>query len=179
MNPEIRLADVIARCRAAGDFNLLIQAIPYATFLGMKCQVAGDGRIAFTLPVREENVGNPTLPALHGGAIGGFMEHAAIIHLLATMDTPRMPKTIDLTVDYLRAGLYRDCHASCTVTRQGRRVANVTISCWQDDPAEPITQARAHFLLAEPDASNIDDAVVGSDVASSATSTDDVPGAAK
>lgn len=148
MKEMIRLSDVIEACKAEGSFDRLIDAIPYARLLGMRCLVR-DGSLQFLLPAREENIGNPTLPALHGGAIGGFMEHAALVHLLATMDTPRMPKTIDLTIDYLRAGLYRDCHASCTVTRQGRRVANVMITCWQDDPSEPITQARAHFLLAE------------------------------
>lgn len=151
MNMNARLSDVVAQCRATGNFDRLVEAIPYARLLGMQCRVAA-GKVEFLLPAKQENIGNPTLPALHGGAIGGFMEHAAIIHLLATMDTPRMPKTIDLSIDYLRAGHYRDCHASCTVTRQGRRVANVMITCWQDDPAEPITQARAHFLLAEPEA---------------------------
>lgn len=150
-SPQQRLSEVVASCRAQGNFDRLVEAIPYAAFLGMRC-VSEGGALRFVLPARQENIGNPTLPALHGGAIGGFMEHAAIIHLLATMDTPRMPKTVDLSIDYLRAGHYRDCHASCTVTRQGRRVANVMISCWQDDPAEPITQARAHFLLAEPEA---------------------------
>lgn len=150
MNSSKRLSDVVAQCRRESNFDRLIEAIPYARLLGMQCRV-DDGRVTFTLPAREQNIGNPTLPALHGGAIGGFMEHAAIVHLLATMDTPRMPKTIDLTIDYLRAGHYRDCHASCTVTRQGRRVANVMVSCWQEDPSEPITQARAHFLLADPE----------------------------
>lgn len=148
-----RLIDVITQCRAAGNFDPLVSAIPYAAFLGMRCSVEEDGDILFCLPARAENIGNPTLPALHGGAIGGFMEHSAIIHLLATMGTPRMPKTIDLSIDYLRAGHYRDCWACCTVTRQGRRVANVMISCWQDERGEPIAQARAHFLLADPEAS--------------------------
>lgn len=161
MSMNIRLTDVIAACRQAGSFDRLVDAIPYARFLGMRCEVGADGVIAFILPARQENIGNPTLPALHGGAIGGFMEHAALIHLLATMDTPRMPKTVDLSIDYLRAGHYRDCRASCTVTRQGRRVANVMISCWQDDPAEPIAQARAHFLLAEPDAAAVGEGARG------------------
>lgn len=152
MTNAARFSDFIRRCREEGNFDTLVDAIPYARFLGMRCVREADGTLRFLLPAREDNIGNPTLPALHGGAIGGFMEHAAIIHLLATMDTPRMPKTIDLSIDYLRAGHYRDCHASCTVTRQGRRVANVTITCWQEDPGEPITQARAHFLLADPDA---------------------------
>ncbi len=152
MNNPKRLLDVMAECRQAGNFDRLVEAIPYAAFLGMRCDVGYDGKILFRLSARQENIGNPTLPALHGGAIGGFMEHAAIVHLLATMDIPRLPKTIDLSIDYLRAGYYRDCVASCTVTRQGRRVANVMISCWQDNPDEPIAQARAHFLLTDPEA---------------------------
>ena len=152
MTTAARLVDVIVQCRNAGNYAPLVDAIPYAHFLGMRCTVEEDGDILFVLPAKQENIGNPTLPALHGGAIGGFMEHAAIIHLLATMGTPRMPKTIDLSIDYLRAGHYRDCWASCTVTRQGRRVANVMISCWQDDRNEPIAQARAHFLLADTEA---------------------------
>ncbi|MFP5441451.1 MAG: PaaI family thioesterase [Gammaproteobacteria bacterium] len=150
------LADVIRQCRAAGNYDRLVEAIPYARFIGMRCEVEADGSLLFRLPAKQENIGNPTLPALHGGAIGGFMEHSALVYLLATMDQPRMPKTIDLSIDYLRAGHYRDCWASCTVTRQGRRVANVTISCWQDDRAAPITHARAHFLLADPDAAAVD-----------------------
>lgn len=145
-----RLVDVIGECRRQGDFNRLIDAIPYAHFLGMRCELGHDGAVRFRLPARQENIGNPTLPALHGGAIGGFMEHSAIIHLLITMDIPRLPKTVDLSIDYLRAGHFRDVHASCTVVRQGRRVANVAIDAWQDDPAEPIATARAHFLLADP-----------------------------
>lgn len=145
------LNDLIARCRAGGDFNPLVEAIPYARFLGFRC-VHGEGGLRFLLPARPENIGNPTLPALHGGAIGGFMEQAALIHLLATMDTPRLPKTVDLSLDYLRAGHFRDLWACCTVTRQGRRVANVMVSAWQDNPDEPVANARAHFLLADPDA---------------------------
>lgn len=151
MSKSRRLTDVMTECREAGNYNRLVEAIPYAKFLGMQCVLDEKGGISFLWPAREENIGNPTLPALHGGAIGGFMEHAAIVHLLATMDIPRLPKTIDLSIDYLRAGYYRDCHASCTVTRQGRRVANVMVSCWQDNAEEPIAQARVHFLLADPE----------------------------
>ncbi|MGB1222023.1 MAG: PaaI family thioesterase, partial [Alcanivoracaceae bacterium] len=59
------------------------------------------------------------------------------------------PKTIDFTIDYLRAGHYRDTYAECRVTRLGRRVANVHISAWQVRREDPIAIARAHFLLAE------------------------------
>src|SRR5690606_16371236 len=71
------------------------------------------------------------LPALHGGVIAGFMEHAAMLHLLMFMGIPHLPKIIDFSIDYLRAGHYRDTYAQCQVWRQGRRVANVAITAWQ------------------------------------------------
>lgn len=45
------------------------------------------------------------------------MEQAAIIFILLQMGEPRVPKTIDFTIDYLRAGLFRDTYAECSVTR--------------------------------------------------------------
>ena len=106
------------------------------------------------LPKHDNVVGNPTLPALHGGAVAGFMEQAAIIFILLQMGEPKVPKTIDFTIDYLRAGLFRDTYAECSVTRLGRRIANVHISAWQKNRQEPITIARAHFLLSDDGATD-------------------------
>lgn len=132
--------------QATGDFTLLLNAIPYARLIGINCVRQGNDLI-FQLPAIQGNVGNPLLPALHGGVIAGFMELAAAIHLLMGMGTARMPKIIDFSVDYLRAGLYRETYAQCQVWRQGRRVANVAITAWQTTAAEPIATARAHFKI--------------------------------
>jgi len=93
---------------------------------------------------------NPILPALHGGVIAGFMEHAAMLHLLMFMGIPHLPKIIDFSIDYLRAGHYRDTYVQCQVWRQGRRVANVAMTAWQTSQSEPIATARAHFKVDEP-----------------------------
>ncbi|MCY1524341.1 hypothetical protein D9M68_592700 [compost metagenome] len=60
-----------------------------------------------------------------------------------------MPKIIDFSIDYLRAGHYRDTYVQCQVWRQGRRVANVAITAWQTTQTEPIATARAHFKVDE------------------------------
>ena len=143
------LKSLIAACRA-GDkpYQELIDQVPYARFLGIEVQAQGE-ELTFRLPQHPDIIGNPTLPALHGGAVAGFMEQAAIIFILLHMGEPRVPKTIDFTIDYLRAGHYRDTFAACTVTRLGRRIANVHISAWQQRRDTPITIARAHFLLSD------------------------------
>jgi len=143
------LKALIGACRAGeADYQDLIDRVPYACFLGIELRVQGE-ELTFILPRKESNIGNPTLPALHGGAVAGFMEQAAIIFILLEMGEPRVPKTIDFTIDYLRAGHFRDTYAECRITRLGRRIANVHISAWQKRREEPITIARAHFLLSD------------------------------
>src|SRR3989338_5803445 len=130
------------------DYDGLISLIPYAKLIGIECLRLGD-EMVFRLPASRDTLGNPTLPAIHGGVLAGFMEHAATLHLLMFMGLPHLPKIIDFSIDYLRAGHYRDTYAQCQVWRQGRRVANVAINAWQTTEAEPIATARAYFKVDE------------------------------
>ena len=132
-----------------GDYGELLQRIPYAALIGVECSRVGD-ELLFRLPANKDNIGNPLLPAIHGGVIAGFMELAAALHLLVSTGSPGVPKIIDFSLAYLRAGQFRDTWARCQVCRQGRRVANVAITAWQSTEAEPIATARAHFKLEEP-----------------------------
>jgi acyl-coenzyme A thioesterase PaaI-like protein len=78
------------------------------------------------------------------------MEHAAMLHLLMFMGTAHLPKILDFSIDYLRAGHYRGTYVQCRVWRQGHRVASVAITAWQTNQTEPIATARAHFRGDEP-----------------------------
>ncbi|MCJ1877829.1 PaaI family thioesterase [Pseudomonas nitroreducens] len=142
----VNIEAMVRAAHESKDYDPLIDAIPYARLLGIRCLRLGDDAI-FHLPANPENIGNPTLPALHGGVIAGFMEHSALLHLLMFMGIPHMPKIIDFSIDYLRAGHFRDTYAQCQVWRQGRRVANVAITAWQTTRTEPIATARAHFKV--------------------------------
>lgn len=132
-----------------GDYASVLKLIPYASLIGVECSRVGDD-LLFRLPANKDNIGNPLLPAIHGGVIAGFMELSAALHLLIATGSPGVPKIIDFSLDYLRAGQFRDTWARCQVCRQGRRVANVAITAWQSTEAEPIATARAHFKIDEP-----------------------------
>ncbi|MCP1444197.1 acyl-coenzyme A thioesterase PaaI-like protein [Pseudomonas sp. GGS8] len=139
----------LQQAHAQGDYTALLQLIPYAELIGVECSRVGD-ELLFRLPANKDNIGNPLLPAIHGGVIAGFMELSAALHLLIFTGSPGVPKIIDFSLDYLRAGQFRDTWARCQVCRQGRRVANVAIAAWQSTEAEPIATARAHFKIEEP-----------------------------
>jgi uncharacterized protein (TIGR00369 family) len=120
--------------------------IPYVEYLGIRA--AGDPESPlFRLPYQEKLIGNPHLPALHGGVIAGFAETAALLHLIRTLRGARFPKSIDFSIDYLRSGRPVESFAACEVVRVGSRVALVQVRCWQKGPELPIAVARGHFLL--------------------------------
>lgn len=143
---ELNINALVRQAHETNNYDALIELIPYARLIGIECLRLGDDMV-FRLPASKDNIGNPILPALHGGVIAGFMEHAAMLHLLMFMGIPHLPKIIDFSIDYLRAGHYRDTFVQCQVWRQGRRVANVAITAWQTNQTEPIATARAHFKV--------------------------------
>ena len=134
----------------------LVEGIPYIGFLGVGFERRGD-ELTATLPYSKHLVGNPILPALHGGAVGAFLEIAAQIELAWQIYWPQfeagatgpklIPKTIDFTVDYLRSGLPRDAYARAVVNRSGRRFASVHVEAWQDNRSKLFAQATGHFLM--------------------------------
>jgi len=156
-----RMAALVAEAKAAGDPAIIAAGIPYSRFLGLSFALAepaigasparGVGSaILGTLTFSRTIIGNPVLPALHGGAIGALLESTAIVELIWMSETPLLPKTINITIEYLRAGKCVDTFARALVTRHGRRVANVRIEAWQDDMDRPIAIAVAHFLTVAP-----------------------------
>jgi uncharacterized protein (TIGR00369 family) len=144
--PAGTLLERLTAAKAAHDYQGLIDLVPYARFLGLTAELAGDELIT-TMRFGAHLIGNPSLPALHGGTLGALLESAAIFQLLWRAETIVLPKTITLTVDYLRSGAPVDTHARGTITRQGRRVTNVRMEAWQADRAAPVATAHAIFLV--------------------------------
>ncbi len=154
----------VIKQRRDAALGALAEGVPYIRFLGIRFDRRGDELTAL-LPFDEKLIGNPFLPALHGGVTAAFLETTAVIELgwamlwedvesgaieaeaLDHASLPRMPKTIDFTVDYLRSGLPRDAYARARVNRLGRRYASVHVEAWQDNRARLFAQATGHFLM--------------------------------
>jgi uncharacterized protein (TIGR00369 family) len=144
------LLEMLAVARATGDFQPLIDAIPYARFLGIQA-VEHQGQQVAKLVYKPELIGNPALPALHGGTLGALLESTAVFELFFSSQTVLLPKTITVTIDYLRSAKPLDTYAKGTITRQGRRVVTVSVRAWQEDPDKPVATANAHLLVMAPE----------------------------
>lgn len=122
-----------------------LSAAPFARFLNVELDLRGD-ELTLILPYRRDLIGNIMLPALHGGAIGALLELTALT-TVSLRGGQHLPKTIDITVDYLRSGKPMATYARAKVTRLGRRIANVSAEAWQQERADPIAHLHGHFLL--------------------------------
>ncbi len=128
------------------EANTILQGVPYAQFLGMQIELAGDEMTA-VLPFSQHIIGNPVLPAIHGGVLGAFMELTALAELLLKEGQARQPRVIDVTIEYLRSGRSLTTFARADIKKVGRRIANVHVEAWQSERAQPIAALRGHFLV--------------------------------
>ncbi len=120
---------------------------PYADLLGAVLEAGDDGAPVLVMPFADAVVGRPGF--LHGGAISGLLEMAAIAslrHALEAEGGGRI-KPVNVTVDFMRGGREKETRAAGIVTRLGTRVANVEATAWQDDRAKPIAAARMNYLI--------------------------------
>lgn len=151
--------EAIRAAKASGDPRPVLAAIPYLDFLGVQLRRDPDSdSLLSILPPDDKLIGNPRLPALHGGVVGAFLESAALVQLIWAADNVvRLPKVITVTIDYLRPAGPVETVARAEVTRQGRRIATVRTVAWQQDPDRPVAAANAHFLLPQaPDEAEAD-----------------------
>lgn len=120
---------------------------PYAELLGATLDWE-DGLPVLSMPFAKAVIGRPGF--VHGGAITGLMEVAAIVavrHQLTGEGGGRI-KPVNVSVDFMRGGRERITYAAGTVTRLGTRIANVEAMAWQDDRTKPIAAARMNYLIA-------------------------------
>ena len=154
----------VVKQRRDATLRALVQGVPYISFLGIVFERRGD-ELTGVLPFDQKLIGNPLLPAIHGGVTAAFLEVTGIITLswsylwedvesgaldaegLAHGGMPRLPRTIDFSTDYLRSGLPRDAYARARIVRSGRRYASVQVEAWQDNRDKLFAQATGHFLM--------------------------------
>ena len=135
----------------------IIDRVPFINFLDIQFEIMDD-EISATLPFKPMLIGNNFIKALHGGAIGSFLESVAIIELTCHLNVENLasgtpfpiyiPKTIDFTIDYLSPGKAKDSFAKAKINRSGKRYASVSVEAWQNDRGQPFAQATGHFLVA-------------------------------
>jgi len=119
--------------------------LPYVRMLGF--DVSCEGGLRGELPFAAHLVGNPLVPALHGGVIAALLHFTAAAQLMLEMKTAAIPQIFTCTIEYLASPELRDSYASARIVSRGRRFANVRVSAWQPHSGKAISAATMQFRL--------------------------------
>jgi len=125
-----------------------IDAIPHNRALGMRVDKLEKAEAVFVLPYDLKLVGNPDTGVLHGGAITALIDACSGASVFAALPEWQPIATLDLRIDYLRAGEpNRDitCRAHCY--RLARNVAFTRAIAFHDDENDPIASSMGTFML--------------------------------
>lgn len=117
--------------------ELFEERIVFNKLLRLKLGALGDGQAACHLDMRPELIGHFMHQRLHGGVISATLDATAGMAVMAAiaarhLDEPPVKRllrfvklgTIDLRIDYLRAGVGERFNATAHVLRLGSRVAS-------------------------------------------------------
>jgi uncharacterized protein (TIGR00369 family) len=121
--------------------------IPFNKVLGIKLREAKRGFARVDVPFRDELVGDPLKPALHGGVLSALADTAGGCAVFSMIEPGSTCSTIDLRIDYLRPGRLEDIHAEATILRVGARVAVASITVWQSDREAPVAVAMGVYSV--------------------------------
>ena len=128
------------------------QYIPFNQYLGMRCLEIQDGVVRVELPFRPELVGNPEIPALHGGAISATLDTTGGLAVWSRLRPRDRVSTIDLRVDYLRPGRGEPMIAVAKVVRLGNRVGVAELRAFHPDCEDkPIAAAMGVYSIKRRD----------------------------
>lgn len=135
--------------------NRLLRIAPYHQWIGVELLEVSKGRAVLRLPFRPEFVGNPLIPAYHGGITAALVDLAGGVVLFSELGIPT--PTIDMRVDYLRpAKAGKALFVEATLRMLGRTVAHVDVVVKDEDGKEVATGTAVYTVKDRdnPDAGN-------------------------
>jgi uncharacterized protein (TIGR00369 family) len=125
-------------------------SIPFNRHLGIQVVSLEHGECLIKVPFRDEWVGDPNRPALHGGVLSTIADAAGGLAVFSVLTDPNADRasTVDLRIDYLRRGLLEDVYCSAKLLRVGNRVAVTEMTCLQGENREYIAaECRAVYNI--------------------------------
>jgi uncharacterized protein (TIGR00369 family) len=104
--------------------RLMEEHIPFNRVLGIRVEQLGSGSCVLRLPWRDELIGDPMRPAVHGGVLSALADTAGGLACFSLLTSPEdRVSTVDMRIDYLRPGPALDLFCHAKTIRMGNRVA--------------------------------------------------------
>jgi uncharacterized protein (TIGR00369 family) len=139
-------AQKVAEARKTGAWGAVLELVPYAHFIGLSASAEADGTVLVRMAYRPDNVGNPRVPALHGGLLAALMETAMVIEFLRHGESLRLPKVVNFTTEFYRPAGLVETKAKAEIIRHGRRLAVLRAAAWQADSTRIVAGGHGHVV---------------------------------
>ncbi len=127
--------------------RVFTEGIPHNKALGIQLVDMRKAEAVFRLPYHAKLVGNPDSGVIHGGALTALLDACSGASVFAALDEWTPIATLDLRIDYQRAGeVGRDILAHATCYKLTRNVAFTRAVAYHDDEADPVATAVGTFM---------------------------------
>jgi uncharacterized protein (TIGR00369 family) len=123
--------------------------IPFNAFLGVRVTEVRKGFVRMEIPFRQELVGDPLRPALHGGVISALADTCGGAAVWVSIEDPKARvSTIDLRIDYLRPAKLEVLVAEAEVVRLGNRVGVADVRLFNAaSPADSVATGKGVYNI--------------------------------
>ena len=133
-------ADILDKVKA-----FMATGIPFNRFVGIQIAALESGRAVLEIPFRDDLIGDPFRPAIHGGVIATLVDTAGGAALFTCVEVGDRLSTVDLRIDYLRPAGRADLRAEAEVIRLGNRVGVVRVLVFSGASRDPVAQGVGVF----------------------------------
>jgi uncharacterized protein (TIGR00369 family) len=130
--------------------HLMEEYIPFNRYLGVRVtELKKTGFARLEVPFRQELIGDPVRPALHGGVVSALADTAGGAAVWINIHDEHLRiSTIDLRIDYLRPGKLETLIAEATVVRLGNRVGVADVRLFHPSaPDETIATGKGVYSV--------------------------------
>jgi uncharacterized protein (TIGR00369 family) len=129
--------------------QVMEEMIPFNRYLGVRFVASRAGFARLEIPFRDELVGDPLRPALHGGVVSALADAAGGSAVWAGIEDQRARvSTIDLRIDYLRPARLVTLVAEAQVVRLGNRVGVADVRLFHPDAeAETVATGKGVYNI--------------------------------
>ena len=129
------------------------EGIPFNRALGIKIDAIEDTYCVTRVPFKPELIGNPTIPAIHGGVLSTLADTAGGLAVLTSLKLLAGVSTIDLRIDYLRPAGPADLFCRAESIRVGNRVGVTKMRIYLGDGDGDVTiaECRGVYNIRRPD----------------------------
>ena len=132
--------------------KLMEEFVPFNHYLGFRVTEISEGFVRMEVPYKEEFIGDPRRPALHGGLISTVADTCGGGAVWSMVEENVRISTVDLRMDFLRPGPPENLVCEASVVRIGNMVGVADMRLFAiSNPERTIATGKGVYNIKHPE----------------------------